>query len=148
MPLAFAECLLRVYARRIEYVLQPCRSLLLMRCFRYSEIIQAGYRAVLQDIDRRSPSLERGVDSVLTPPATDMPSTPRTFSRNPSYASLGLGGLSDDAPGTGDFSPSTFTTIRPGNMPASPSSKQKKRRSGKQDKEELDEVSPPKKRRQ
>ncbi|KAK0205885.1 hypothetical protein DFS33DRAFT_540439 [Desarmillaria ectypa] len=98
VPSVFGEVLLRVYTKKVEY---------------YSDV-QAGYRTLLSKIAGRSSV------TVLTPPTTEAPSTPRP-SRNSSLTSL------DGSPGGSRYGENQFTTVERGYIPASPA-KQLKRK--------------------
>ena len=107
MPSYFAEELLRVYTKNTDYF----------------GIVQAGYRAVLRQMGMMNddsafedsfplPLLD---DAERTPAATEAPTTPRQFSRNPSMTF-----------GTAPFSNNSFTTVSPTFRPPSPSAAHKK----------------------
>ena len=119
MPGCFAEVLLRVFTKNTDYF----------------GIVQAGYRAVLEQMS----TMNDVVDDCLfedsfplpilsnleqTPAATEAPSTPRQFSRNPSMTF-----------GTASFSNNSFTTVSPTFRPPSPSAAHKKPKKKKRNRE-------------
>lgn len=149
MPAYFAEVLLRVYTKQTDFF----------------GIVQAGYRAVLAELEKMSTSGDEGdfMDSfpfpsltnheATTPPTTDPPSTPRALSRNQS-SGFGVGSLSRNSsanfgPGTfsrhtsanfgiAPFSNNNFTTVSPTFRPPSPTRAQKKPKSRKRTREKED----------
>ncbi|KAK2463864.1 hypothetical protein APHAL10511_004169 [Amanita phalloides] len=119
MPGYFAEVLLRIYTKNTDFF----------------GIVQTGYRAVLKQMsmknedilfeDAFSPPLIMNLEH--TPTATEAPSTPRQFSRNPSMTF-----------GTAPFSNNSFTTVSPTYRPPSPTGAHKKPRSKKRHRENED----------
>jgi hypothetical protein len=126
MPRYFAEELLRVYTKNTNYF----------------GIVQAGYRAVLGQMGMMNDdsAFEDSFPLPLlnnaepTPTATEAPTTPRQFSRNPSMT---LGTAAPSTPrqfsrnpsmtfGTAPFSNNSFTTVSPTFRPPSPSAAHKK----------------------
>lgn len=107
MPTCFAEELLRVYTKNTDYF----------------GIVQVGYRAVLEQMGTMNDDsafedsfpLPLLNNAERTPAATEAPSTPRQFSRNPSMTF-----------GTAPFSNNSFTTVSPTFRPPSPSAAHKK----------------------
>ncbi|KIL63305.1 hypothetical protein M378DRAFT_673967 [Amanita muscaria Koide BX008] len=149
MPAYFAEVLLRVYTKQTDFF----------------GIVQAGYRAVLAELEKMSTSGDEAdfMDSfpfpsltnqeITTPPTTDPPSTPRALSRNQS-SGFGVGSLSRNSsanfgPGTfsrhtsanfgaAPFSNNNFTTVSPTFRPPSPTRAQKQPKSRKRTREQED----------
>ena len=110
MPSYFAEELLRVYTKNTDFF----------------GIVQAGYRAVLEQMEQMSMTNDDSAfedsfplpllnNAERTPATTEAPSTPRQFSRNPSMTF-----------GTAPFSNNSFTTVSPTFRPPSPSAAHKK----------------------
>lgn len=119
MPAYFAEVLLRVYTKNADFF----------------GIVQAGYRAVLEQMSMMGDDGDFEISFPLpvlanaerTPTATEPPSTPRPFSRNPSMTF-----------GSAPFSNNSFTTVLPTYKPPSPTGAHKKPRSRKRNRENED----------
>ncbi|KAG6872253.1 hypothetical protein C0995_011512 [Termitomyces sp. Mi166 len=130
MPQFFAELLVRIYTRDIDYF----------------GVIQAGYRRCLQKLPSQinDPTPDELVLKPMFPVATSSdgsleelaptpnppvqevlgPTTPRTFSRVSSFSRPSLGGSADPTP----FCNNNFTTVEMSFAPPSPSHKAKRRK--------------------
>ncbi|KAF9558393.1 HD-domain/PDEase-like protein [Agrocybe pediades] len=104
IPAHFAEGLLRVYTKKTKYF----------------GIVQAGYRDILRNLEKRL-STEEPVEGMTpldpmapTPPASEPPTTPKAHSRNLSFTFAAAGNK------TTPFSDNSFTTVSPSFAPASP----------------------------
>jgi hypothetical protein len=92
--------------------------------YRYFGVVQAGYRQVLQTI---SVSVESGLSAVS--PATEVPSTPRSHSRNLSSGTIPVSDSATrentpKAPST-PFSNNSFMSVPVDHVPTSPTIKNK-----------------------
>jgi len=102
MPAVFAEFLLRVYTKDVQYF----------------GLIQAAYRKVLQTMP---------VPHERDGEATEGPSTPRAHSRNLSFGSISLPDTvtrePSPKPGMTPFSDNKYTTVPVNHVPSSPTQK-------------------------